>query len=73
MFPTDGNPSILGSMNSATKSARTYPFMEVRGMYLISKAPRIVPHLAILPALSALQSMVLSGSWVKTTIVCAWK
>ena len=37
------------SANLATKSARTYPFTEVRGIYLISKAPRIVPYLAILP------------------------
>ena len=38
-----------GSANSATKSARTWPLMEVRGMYLMSKASRIVPHFAILP------------------------
>ena len=43
------NSSTSGLVNSATKSARTCPFKEVRGMYLISKALRIVPHLAILP------------------------
>ena len=37
------------SANSTTGSARTWPFTEVRGIYLMSKAPRIVPHLAILP------------------------
>ena len=37
------------SANSVTRSARTCPFIEVRGMYFISKAPRIVPHLATLP------------------------
>ena len=48
MFSAGSNTSISGSMNSATKSARTCSFMEVRGMYLMSKAPRIVSHLAIL-------------------------
>ena len=37
------------SANSTTRSARTWPLTKVRGMYLMSKAPRIVPHLAILP------------------------
>ena len=37
------------SANLATRSARTWPLIEVQGMYLISKAPRIVPHFAILP------------------------
>ena len=54
--PTDFSPmpyafassSSEGSANSATKFARTCPLTEVRGMYLMSKAPRIVPHLAIL-------------------------
>ena len=36
------------SANLATKSARTWPLIEVRGMYLMSKAPRIVPYLATL-------------------------
>ena len=40
MFPTDSNSSIGGSVNSATKSTRTCTFMEVRGMYLISKVDR---------------------------------
>ena len=35
--------------NLATRSTRTWPLTEVWGIYLISKAPRIVPHLAILP------------------------
>ena len=30
-------------------SARTWPFMEVRGIYLMSKAARIVFHKVILP------------------------
>ena len=37
------------SANSATRSARTWPLTEVRGMYLISKAPKIVSHLEIFP------------------------
>ena len=37
------------SVNSATKSARIWPLTEVQGIYLISKASKIVPHLAILP------------------------
>ena len=37
-----------GSANSAIKSARTYSFIDVRGMYLISKAPRIIAHFATL-------------------------
>ena len=37
------------STNSTTRFARTWPLTEVRGMYLMSKAPRIVPHLAIIP------------------------
>ena len=50
IIPTDF-PSMLGPSpfssndglaNSAIKSARTQPFIEVRNMYLISKAPRIV-------------------------------
>ena len=45
MFSADSNPSIGGSVNSATKFARTCHFTEVRGMYLMSKARRIVPPL----------------------------
>ena len=41
--------STGGSANSAIGSARTWPFMEVHGIYLMSKAPRIVFHRAILP------------------------
>ena len=62
MFSAGFNSSIGDSVNLATKSARTCPFTEVRGMYLMSKAPRMVPHLAILPVLSALRSMALSKS-----------
>ena len=56
IFPTDF-PFMLGlspfssnegSVNSATKSVRTWLFIEVRGMYLILKAPRIVAHFATL-------------------------
>ena len=49
MFFADSNFSIGGSVNLVTKSVRTCHFIEVRGMYLMSKAPRIVPHLATLP------------------------
>ena len=42
--------SFIGdSANSATKSVRTCPLIKVRAMYLMSKAPKIVPHLTILP------------------------
>ena len=41
--------SSVHSTNSATRSTRTCHFIEVRDMYFISKAPRIGPHLAILP------------------------
>ena len=58
------------SVNSTTKSTRTWPLIEVQGMYLISKSLRIVPHLEILPVWLALQIRYLSGSWVKTTTVC---
>ena len=37
------------SVNSTIKSARTWPLTEVHGMYLMSKAPKIVPHFTILP------------------------
>ena len=39
----------VGSANSTTRSANIWPLTEVRGMYLMSKAPRMVPHFAILP------------------------
>ena len=54
IIPTD-LPSILGlsplssnkgSANSTTRSVRTYTFIEVRGMYLISKALKIIAHFA---------------------------
>ena len=41
--------SYGASMNSTTKFARTWPLTEVQGMYLMSKAPRIVPHLTTFP------------------------
>ena len=53
------------SANSATKSTRTWPLTKVGSMYLMSKAPRIVPHLAILPMKSTFRSSDRSGSWVK--------
>ena len=40
--------SIGGSANLATRSARTWLFMEVRSIYLMSKALRIVFHRVIL-------------------------
>ena len=46
-------PSFLG-VNSAMKSARTYPFTKFRGLYLMSKEPSRVPHLAIQPVKSDL-------------------
>ena len=49
LFLSASNSFTSGLVNSATKSARTCPFTEVRGMYLISKARKIVPHLAIIP------------------------
>ena len=49
MFCPSATISIEGSTNSAVKSARTWPLTEVRGMYLISKVPKTVFHLAILP------------------------
>ena len=49
MFYFTINSSNRGSANSTTRSARTWPLIEVRDMYLMSKAPRTVPHLAILP------------------------
>ena len=36
------------SVNSTIKSTRTWPLIKVRGMYLMSKPPKIVPHFAIL-------------------------
>ena len=55
--PTDFSPmwcsfdsfSTGPSTNLVTKYARTWPLIEVWGMYLMSKAPKIVPHFAILP------------------------
>ena len=41
--------SYRDSANLATKSTRTWPLTEVQGMYLMLKASRIVPYLAILP------------------------
>ena len=61
------------SANSATKSMRTWPLIKVRGIYLISKAPRIVPHLEILPMKSAFWGSDRSESWVKTITVWDWK
>ena len=49
------------STNSATKSTRTWPLTEVWGMYLISKAPRIVPHFTTLLVKLALRSKALGG------------
>ena len=49
MFCFSPSSSSGDSANSDTKFARTWPLIEVRGIYLISKAPKIVPHLAILP------------------------
>ena len=47
-----------GSAISATKSLRTWLLTEVRGMYLILKAPNIVPYGAILPVAYAMAKMV---------------
>ena len=51
-FPSMLNLSLFssneGSTNSAIKSPRTWPFIEVQGMYLMSKTPRIVAHFATL-------------------------
>ena len=49
MFYVAVTSSNGGSANSATRSARTWPLIEVQGMYLMLKAPRTVPRLAILP------------------------
>ena len=49
MFYVAATSSNRGSANSATRSTNTWPLTEVRCMYLISKAPKTVPHLAILP------------------------
>ena len=49
MFCVAAISSNRGSVNLATRSARIWPLTEIRGMYLMSKAPRTVPHLAILP------------------------
>ena len=48
IVPTDF-PSMFCVVNSATRSASTWPLTEVWGMYLMSKAPKTVPHFAILP------------------------
>jgi hypothetical protein len=39
-------------VNSATKSARIYPFMAVLGRYFTSKAPIFAPHFEIWPVKS---------------------
>ena len=49
IFCVATTPSNGGSANSATGSVRIWPLTEVRNMYLMSKAPRTVPYLAILP------------------------
>ena len=60
--------SFLGE-NSATKSARTCPFIELRGLYRMSKEPNRVPHLAIRPVKSDLFNNDSKGYLIKTNTV----
>ena len=49
MFCVVDISSNAGSVNSAIRSASIWPLTEVQGIYLMSKAPRMVPYFAILP------------------------
>ena len=51
------------------KSARTCPFTELRGLYLMSKEPSQVTHLAIRPVKSDLFNNNYKGDSVRTNIV----
>ena len=57
-----------GSMNLATKFARTWPLIEVRGLCLMSKAPRtvILPYLTV--ALTITQALPIDGANCRDTI-----
>ena len=57
--------------NSATKSARTWPFTAFRSLYCMSKEPSCVPHLAILSVKSDLFNNNCNGYSVKTNTVWA--
>ena len=63
-------PSFLG-VNFAMKSARTCPFTELRGLYLMSKEPSRVPHLAIWPVKSDLLNSDYRGYSVRMNTVRA--
>lgn len=63
----------LSRVNSVTKSVRTYPLIALLGLYLISKDPKVVPYLAILPVKSNLHNSAYNGCLVKTYTMWAWK
>jgi len=55
--------------NSTTKSANTCPFIELLGLYLISKDSSWVPHLAIQPVKSNIFNSDCKGYLVNTYMV----
>lgn len=52
--------------NSATKFANICPLTEFLGLYMMSKAPEVVPHLALVLVKSDLLSNACKGCLVKT-------
>ena len=65
--------SLVGSAdaNSMKKSAKTYPFIAVFGLYLISNSLSSVAHFISLPEVSSLCSTCFIGYSVGTSIVWA--
>ena len=64
--------SSLGT-SSMTKSASTYAFELVRGLYSMSYSLSSIAHFANLPNWLGLWSTVLKGCDVMTMIECDWK
>ena len=56
-----------GSMNSAIRFARTWPLIGVRGMYLMSKAPRIMILPYLIVALTITQALPTDGTNCRDT------
>ena len=60
-------------VNSAMKSAITYPFTVVRGQYCMLNSLNLTAHNAIRPAALGLLIALYRGLSIRMIIVCAWK
>ena len=68
-----GTGSPRRCWNSTMKSARTYPLMAVRGLYLMSNDPNCTPYLVILSEKSNLCNNILRWRSVNRVTVLASK